>query len=71
VVLGEAGNTVWRCVMVKKSKRKIDPGRIRERERRDLDRKIKESDNRRALLKKLDPDTAEFTRREFAKLGLY
>lgn len=36
-----------------------------------LDRKIEESNNRQKLLKKLDPATRDFARREFAKLGLF
>jgi len=35
------------------------------------DRKIEQSDNRRRLIDKLDPKTAELARREFAKLGLF
>ena len=37
----------------------------------DLDRKIKQSDNRRKFIEKLDKKTGEFARREFAKLGLF
>jgi hypothetical protein len=36
-----------------------------------LNEKIEESDNRHKLMAKMDPDTAEFARREFAKLGLF
>lgn len=36
-----------------------------------LDEKIKQSDNRRKLIDKLDPKTAEFARREFAKLRMF
>ena len=37
----------------------------------DLERKIEQSDNRRKLIDSLDPKTAAFARREFAKLGLF
>jgi hypothetical protein len=36
-----------------------------------LDEKIEQSDNRRKLIDSLDPKTAAFARREFAKLGLF
>jgi hypothetical protein len=36
-----------------------------------LEEKIEQSDNRQKLMAKMDPDTAAFTRREFAKLGLF
>ena len=36
-----------------------------------LKEKIKQSDNRQKLMAKMDPKTAAFTRREFAKLGLF
>lgn len=32
--------------------------------------KEEQAENRRKLLKSLDPETAEFTRQQFAKLGL-
>jgi hypothetical protein len=38
---------------------------------RDLNRKIEQSNNRHKLLASMDPKTAEFARREFAKLGLF
>jgi len=37
----------------------------------DLDRKIEQSDNRRKFIDTLDPKTAEFARKELAKLGLF
>lgn len=40
-------------------------------EKRTLDEKIKQSDNRRRLIDSLDPETAAFARREFARLGLF
>ena len=40
-------------------------------ERNILEEKIKQSDNRQKLIAKIDPDTAAFARREFAKLGLF
>lgn len=36
-----------------------------------LDEKIRQSENRQKFIAKLDADTAAFTRREFAKLGLF
>jgi len=38
---------------------------------RSLDRKMEESDNRNKLIAKMDPKTAAFARKEFAKLGLF
>jgi hypothetical protein len=55
---------------MKKGKNKRPSGREMA-ERRLLDRKIRESDNRKNLIAKLSPKAAEFARREFAKLGLY
>ena len=40
-------------------------------EEREIDRKIEQSNYRRKLLAKLDPETAKFAQREFAKLGLF
>jgi hypothetical protein len=40
-------------------------------EARILNEKIEQSNNRHKLMAKLDPKTAEFTRREFARLGLF
>jgi hypothetical protein len=45
--------------------------RIRAAQNRLFEEKIKESDNRRKLMENMDPETAAFTRREFAKLGLF
>ena len=40
-------------------------------EERILNEKIEQSNNRQKLMAKLDPQTAEFARREFARLGLF
>jgi hypothetical protein len=40
-------------------------------EARILNEKIEQSNNRQKLMAKMDPKTAAFARREFARLGLF
>jgi hypothetical protein len=60
---------------MKNKQKRSDSGKRIEFERRIqdrvLDEKIEQSDNRRKLIDSLDPKTAAFARREFAKLGLF
>lgn len=63
--------------MTKRGKNKVPSGAIktvRDLERRSPHRHLSPEEmaaNRRDLLKRLDPDTADMTRREFARLGLH
>lgn len=53
-------------------KRKTKKAELKERFAEETrQEKEAEAENRRKLLASLDPDVREFTRQEFAKLGLY
>jgi hypothetical protein len=43
---------------------------LRKRKRYE-DRLLEQAENRRKLLKKFDPDTQDWIKRDFAKLGLF
>lgn len=56
----------------KKQRWKKTPEQLqRKMENRQLEDKIQEAKNRQKFIATLDPHSAEFARREFAKMGLF